>query len=450
MKKQSSIPGSRHSILWLALAAAFPLMAEAAPAARVDFAVGDARIQGPGGAVRPAVKGAEVNQGEVVDTGDGRVQLRFVDGAYISLQPQSQFRIDEFRYAGQPDGTEKGFFSLLKGGLRTITGLVGRANKSAYQVNTAVATIGIRGTEYAIQYGSGITGSVGEGEIAVCNAGGCLNVASGESFAVLSQDAQPRMTDKKTDLPPSQPPAAPVNFAQGENRQVSGESQFGALLTGAQFVNAAIAMRSSEGFVSLDRGTQTMEFDAKGDARAIDTCFEDCIARWTGPVRESGNDGIIAWGRWAGGSTTGEVINLTGGKQLHYVAGLPTTNADIQALRTANVTASYQLIGATAPSGPDGKLGTLKSATLSADFGISKITASVSVSYDGESISGTRSGTIQGNGLFHSTGSPTALSFEGFFAGPSASRAGMGYSLSAGEGKVMGSAAFARTGGEAK
>ena len=33
-------------------------------------------------------------------------------------------------------------------GLRTITGLVGRSNRDNYKVTTAVATIGIRGTEY--------------------------------------------------------------------------------------------------------------------------------------------------------------------------------------------------------------------------------------------------------------------------------------------------------------
>lgn len=67
----------------------------------------------------------------------------------VSLQPQSEFRIDDYQYAGQTDGQEKGFFSLLKGGLRTITGWVGRTHRENYKVTTNVATIGIRGTEYS-------------------------------------------------------------------------------------------------------------------------------------------------------------------------------------------------------------------------------------------------------------------------------------------------------------
>jgi hypothetical protein len=57
-------------------------------------------------------------------------------------------RIDEFRFAGKEDGSERAFFSLVKGGLRKITGIIGRINNKNYQMSTAVATIGIRGTHY--------------------------------------------------------------------------------------------------------------------------------------------------------------------------------------------------------------------------------------------------------------------------------------------------------------
>jgi hypothetical protein len=452
MKQHHTTPG-RQRILWLAIATAFPVAVQAAPAAKVDFAIGNARIQGPGGATRAATRGAEVNQGETVDTGDGRVQLRFVDGAYVSLQPQSQFRIDEFRYNGQPDGTEKGFFSLIKGGLRTITGLVGRTNKSAYQVTTAVATIGIRGTEYTIQYGSSITGSVGEGEIAVCNAGGCLNVGSGEAYLVTSPDVKPQITDKKSDLPPPQPQNPPTNFAQGENKDASGDPLFGALLTGNVLVNNFIA--SSAGGGIRDKGTSFMVFDSNGDAREIDTCFDGCIAKWSGPVLDRGNDGVIAWGRWTGGSTTGEVYNLTNGQSLHYVAGLPATSADLAALRTARVTAEYQLLGGTTPTTPTGQAGTLIAASLSPDFGNSAVKVSVTVGIDGQVITGTGTGFIQSDGFFNSFGSPGSssfaavargvtgsLSFDGFFSGDNARRAGLGYQLSGGGFTVTGAAGF--------
>jgi hypothetical protein len=99
-------------------------------------------------------------------------QLRFTDGAMVSLQPQTtQFRIDAYEFKGQPDGSEKGFFSLLKGAMRTITGAIGKADRKAYRLDTAVATIGIRGTEYAVAYGNSITVTTNSGLIEVCNNG---------------------------------------------------------------------------------------------------------------------------------------------------------------------------------------------------------------------------------------------------------------------------------------
>ena len=100
----------RHSLgaAVLALALCAPGLSAAAPAAAIEFAVGNGEVLGAAGRSRPAVKGAEVNPGETVNTNQGRVQLRFTDGAYMSLQPGSQFRIDEYRWNGRADGSERG------------------------------------------------------------------------------------------------------------------------------------------------------------------------------------------------------------------------------------------------------------------------------------------------------------------------------------------------------
>ena len=47
-----------------------------------------------------------------------------------------------------PAGASHAFFSLLKGGFRTVSGLIGKINHEDYSVATPVATIGIRGTDY--------------------------------------------------------------------------------------------------------------------------------------------------------------------------------------------------------------------------------------------------------------------------------------------------------------
>lgn len=205
----NSIFRTRNHVLALALAAAYPCASYAAGAARIDFASGTVTAISASGSQRSLAKGAEIGNGEAVVTGpNGRAQLRFTDGGMVSLQPQSEFRIDDYRFSGRSGGEEKGFFSLLKGGMRTITGLIGRENRSGYQVTTTVATIGIRGTEYTAGLnpdGSELLVHTGEGLVEVCNNVGCVLLGSGESGSVPGQNAKPQRTESRPQLSPAQP-----------------------------------------------------------------------------------------------------------------------------------------------------------------------------------------------------------------------------------------------------
>ena len=95
-------------VLLFALAAAFP--AAAAPAARVDFVVGDVIAKSQGGSQRAVTRGSQLESGDTVLTNNGRAQMRFTDGSMVSLRPGSEFRIDDYNYNGKPDGEERGFF----------------------------------------------------------------------------------------------------------------------------------------------------------------------------------------------------------------------------------------------------------------------------------------------------------------------------------------------------
>jgi hypothetical protein len=142
---------SRKRLLSAIVVLLLPAQILAAGAARLDFASGDVSARSASGAVRALSKGSELQNGDTVLTGrEGRAQMRFSDGAMVSLQPQSEFSLDDYRFAGKADGEERGFFSLLKGGLRTLTGLIGRSNRDSYKLKTSVATIGIRGTEFTV------------------------------------------------------------------------------------------------------------------------------------------------------------------------------------------------------------------------------------------------------------------------------------------------------------
>ena len=176
-----------------------------APAARVEFIWGSAVAVTASGEKRELAKGASIEVGDTVISDDARLQLRFTDGGFVSLAPHSEFRINAYSYSGTPDGSERVAMELLKGGLRTISGLIGKAIQSAYEMRTAVATMGIRGTEYTVVYGDSVSGTVSAGAIAVCNAGGCLDVLHGQSYQVTDLNTKPVLISKAAYLPPPPP-----------------------------------------------------------------------------------------------------------------------------------------------------------------------------------------------------------------------------------------------------
>lgn len=123
--------------------------AQAGSVGRLLLVIGDVRIM-QGGSPTPVQTGTRVSPGNRVVVGEGSAHVRFDDGATIALRPQTEFVIEEYTFAGREDGKESAVFGLVKGGMRTITGLIGRTNRDNFKVRTATATVGIRGTHFVL------------------------------------------------------------------------------------------------------------------------------------------------------------------------------------------------------------------------------------------------------------------------------------------------------------
>ncbi len=455
--------------LMAALAAAFPYVSHAAGAARVDFATGDVRALAADGRSRTLAKGAEIDSGEMIDTGSGRAQVRFNDGAQVSLAPQTQFRIDDYRFSGKTDGSEKGFFSLLKGAMRTITGLVGRSNRENYRVTTTVATIGIRGTEFSVTYGNSINVTTGEGSNEVCNAAGCLILNSGETAYVADNNTQPVMTDKKTEIPP--PPVQEgqlPGFVAGDNTTSDGAPAglSTGLVSGPGYSLAAVGVfNGSSGMALLDgnEGSYPTAATFSGGTLAVfteGTASEVTFTQGT-PVGML-TDGIIGWGRWIDGtfndtcSTSCPFDDAGSMQHVHYVVGMPTPLADMNALVVANTTATYTLMGYTFPTAWDGSVFTFGTqpitGSLTANFGTGNIMGTLGVPLGANTYSSSWSGSIGGSS-FGGSGSVTSSGSDcgcgcsagilGFFAGSNAARAGLAYEFGGTDyGDIHGAAVF--------
>jgi len=129
-------------------AAAFALPARAESAGKVLSADGDALVL-RGSQILRLFRGAAVESGDQIHTGtDGKVLIVFTDSGLVWIRANSDFVVDEYSFAlGR---RETAFFSLLKGGARSVTGLIGRRTRSNFRLRIPVATIGIRGTDFSV------------------------------------------------------------------------------------------------------------------------------------------------------------------------------------------------------------------------------------------------------------------------------------------------------------
>ncbi len=141
----------RKILLRGAVAVAFGLggaPAGAQPVGRVLMSVGEV-VANRGGSTVVLGTGINIESGDQIRTGPSSgVQVRLNDSSIIALKSQTIFSIDAFVYSGRSDGNERAFFNLIAGGMRTVTGLIGKANQRNYAVKTPTATVGIRGSGF--------------------------------------------------------------------------------------------------------------------------------------------------------------------------------------------------------------------------------------------------------------------------------------------------------------
>lgn len=101
------------------------------------------------GTLRSLVNSDSISVGDVVRTGVGSyVVIEFIDGAKATIRPESEIVIDRYAFGTEDDGA---LMNLVKGGLRAVTGQIAKKEPESYKIKTNIATLGVRGTEFAIR-----------------------------------------------------------------------------------------------------------------------------------------------------------------------------------------------------------------------------------------------------------------------------------------------------------
>jgi len=120
--------------------------------------------------------GTKLNVGDVINTqAKSTAVLEFVDTTQVALRPNTRFVVENYEYQPEQPVADKAEFKLVKGGVRTLTGLIGkRGSADAFSMKSETATIGIRGTDFTAR---------------ICKGNECTRLAKGESEKATATNA---------------------------------------------------------------------------------------------------------------------------------------------------------------------------------------------------------------------------------------------------------------------
>lgn len=183
---------------------------------------------------------SDIYEGDMLRTEkDTYARIRFTDKTEVVLRPGTEFRVDSYRYSENAEEAKEDSFvvSLLRGGLRAVSGLIGKREPKKVKVKSVSATIGVRGTHWGaiecnndcsdIQSASGNVPESGlytdtaAGVTVVTNEYGEVEVPAG-SFSFTPAGGSPRL------VPPEQAiiVTMPVNISNNKSRSLGfGESK---------------------------------------------------------------------------------------------------------------------------------------------------------------------------------------------------------------------------------
>jgi hypothetical protein len=170
------------SVLLAFVALLFAEFALAQSSAVVTSVVGTANVETGPGTPRALHVGDQVQQGDTLSTGAGSsLVLKFDDGEVTALTQNSRMTVTAYQYEPASQSGNM-LLSLVTGGMRAITGLLGRNQPERVAYRAATATIGIRGTDATIVTdGKDVSVVVTEGAVTFTFAGQTITIPAGQA-----------------------------------------------------------------------------------------------------------------------------------------------------------------------------------------------------------------------------------------------------------------------------
>ena len=392
-----------------AVALSLSLFAEAGTSL---FTYGKVQLKTSNGELTDLGRGMDINTGDAVLTGiNGRAQIRMQDGALFDIRPNSEFLIENYAFnqnenvltSSVGDKENKGFYRLVRGGFRAVSGLIGKRNKKNYRVKTPVATIGIRGTDYTAILceqncgvnGSGLYLSVASGGVVLGNDAGSLDIDVGQAgfasdpgtapLALASGSTASGSSSADSDVTVVEKEGADgqgnvVSLESGDTQAVVEVVPEPTGIPGQIAVSIAGNLQSASGATAnleLNEATSVNGFSTQDSSYSVGTASNNN----QGADKSTG----LYWGRWSNGTastataSTANSIDLTN-SSAHWIY----TSNEITPTLPSTGTATFTLAGNTNPTDNFGNSGVLGTANMSADFTSQTVDVDVNLAINNE------------------------------------------------------------------
>lgn len=325
-----------RTILAFALAATTLLAAAVASASgvapvlaigEITLVLGKAEVKRAGGAVVPATVGLPVHVNDLIETNArGHVHVHFVDDALVSVRPQSRLEILRYDYDPARPAESAVKMNLIEGETHAISGEAAKAARQNYRMNTPIAAIGVRGTDYTVTASrEAVTAIVNEGAIVVapfssgcsadtlgpCNQGAVeLNGYSRELLALSADAAGVRST--LLPLGPVEGRAAELQTAPSPEPQATAKQA-----EGQQLYNDTVSTRTVN--TKLASSSESAKAPAAPTPLAPTpvpvTPAPPPVPEFTPPVAVPAttlaSQGQLVWGRWTENNLANERISVS-------------------------------------------------------------------------------------------------------------------------------------------
>ncbi len=179
--------------------------------------------------------GTLIHVSDQVETeANGHVHIQFVDNAYVSVRPDSRLEIVRYDFDATKPEDSSIKLNLVEGVTRAISGKGAKAARDRFRLNTPIAAIGVRGTDFVVSAsGQSVRALVKEGAIVMAPfSSECLAANFGpcaDNAVELTQDTmQVVQLDGSTPLPrllPAPDERGPLSREEVEVAQTDSDAE---------------------------------------------------------------------------------------------------------------------------------------------------------------------------------------------------------------------------------